>query len=104
MNYAGMRVRTDEDLKSIKDAVDGILEPLGERVNSIVKYDRFEADPEIMDAYLDLVRHVENKYYIKVSRYTTSGFMRLKLGKELERRSVSSHVFETRREARRHLG
>jgi propionate CoA-transferase len=104
MNYAGMRVRTEEDLKSIRDAVDGILEPLGERVNSIVNYDRFEADPEIMDAYLDLVRYVENKYYIKVSRYTTSGFMRLKLGKELERRSVSSHVFETRREARRHLG
>ena len=104
MNYAGMRVRTGEDLKQIKDAVDGILGPLGKRVNSIVNYDRFEADPEIMDKYLDLVRYVENKYYIKVSRYTTSGFMRLKLGKELERRHVSSHIFETRREARRHLG
>ncbi|MDP6572852.1 MAG: CoA-transferase [Rhodospirillales bacterium] len=104
MNFAGMRVRTDEDVKRIVDAVDGILEPLGKRVNSIVNYDRFEADPEVMDTYLDAVRYVENRYYIKVSRYTNSGFMRLKLGKELERRSVSSHVFETGREARRHLG
>ncbi len=104
MNFAGMRVRAEEDVKSILDAVDAILGPLGKRVNSIVNYDRFEADPEVMDKHLDAVRYVENRYYIKVSRYTTSGFMRLKLGKELERRSVSSHVFETGHEARRHLG
>jgi propionate CoA-transferase len=56
-----------------------------------------------MDAYLDLVRYVEEKYYIAVSRYTNSGFMRLKLGSELEKRKVSSHVFESGAEARQHL-
>jgi len=103
MNYAGMRVRTEEDLQRIKEAVERVLKPLGKRVYSIVNYDRFEAAPEIMDMYLDLVRYVEETYYIKVSRYTTSGFMRLKLGKELEKRKVSSYVFETRTEARRNL-
>lgn len=103
MNYAGMRVRTVEDLERIKTAVDGLLEPLGKRVNSIVNYDRFEADPEIMPQYLDLVRYVENKYYLKVSRYTNSGFMRLKLGQELGKRNVSSRVFESRKEAERAL-
>jgi len=38
-----------------------------------------------------------------LSRYATSGFLRLKLGAELQKRQPSSHVFETRREARRHL-
>ncbi len=103
MNYAGMRVRTEEDLKRIKDAVDGLLGPLGKRVNSIINYDRFEADDAIADEYLDLVRYVEKKYYIKVSRYTTSGFMRLKLGKELAKRRVSSHVFESQAEAQRNI-
>ena len=103
MNYAGMRVRSAEDLRRIKDSVDNLLGPLGKRVNSIVNYDSFEADSDVMDDYLDLVRYVEKKYYIKVSRYTTSGFMRLKLGKELGKRKVSSHVFETRREARHNL-
>jgi propionate CoA-transferase len=103
MNYAGMRVRTLEDLDRIRDAVEKLLKPLGRRVYSIVNYDRFEADPEIMDAYLDLVRYVEESYYLKVSRYTNSGFMRLKLGKELEKRQVSSHVYETRAEAARNL-
>ena len=103
MNFAGMRVRDEEDLRRIKEAVDGLLEPLGKRVYSIVNYDSFAADDAVIDKYMDLVRYVEKKYYIKVSRYTTSGFMRLKLGKELEKRSVSSHVFESRREAHKHL-
>jgi propionate CoA-transferase len=103
MNYAGMRVRTQADIDRILEAVEKLLKPLGKRVYSIVNYDRFEADPEIMDAYLDAVRYVEQNYYIKVSRYTNSGFMRLKLGKELEKRNVSSHVYETRAEASKGL-
>jgi propionate CoA-transferase len=103
MNYAGMRVRTSEDIKRILAAVDTLLEPLGKRVNSIVNYDRFEADPDVMQEYLDAVRYVEKKYYLRVSRYTTSAFMRLKLGHELEKRQVSSHVFETSSEARAKL-
>ena len=103
MNFAGMRVRDEEDLRRIKEAVDGLLEPLGKRVYSIVNYDSFAADDAVIDKYMDLVRYVEKKYYIKVSRYTTSGFMRLKLGKELEKRGVSSHVFESGREAQKYL-
>jgi propionate CoA-transferase len=100
MNYSGMRVRTQTDLDRIKSAVDGLLGPLSKKVYSIVNYDRFEADPEIMHAYLDLVRYVDDEYYIAVSRYTNSGFMRLKLGAELDKRKVSSRVFESNAEAR----
>ncbi len=103
MNYAGMRVRDEDDLRKIKDAVDNLLGPLEKRVYSIVNYDSFAAEDAVIDQYMDLVRYVENKYYLGVSRYTTSGFMRLKLGKELEKRRVSSHVFESQREARKHL-
>ncbi len=103
MNYAGMRVRTVADLDRITTAVDQLLGPLGKRVYSIVNYDRFDPDPEIMQAYLDRVRYVEERYYIAVSRYTNSGFMRLKLGSELRKRKVSSRVFESGAEAREHL-
>ena len=100
LNYAGMRVRNEADLAAIKAAVDATLEPLGKRVYAIVNYDRFIADDDIVDRYMDLVKYVEEKYYISVSRYTNSGFLRLKLGKELGKRKVSSRVFETSEEAR----
>lgn len=102
MNYAGMRVRNAQDVATILAAVDRLLEPLGKRVNSIVNYEGFSVDDDAMDAYMDAVRYVEKKYYLKVSRFTNSGFLRIKFGKELEKRDVSTRVFETRQEAERH--
>ena len=103
MNYAGMRVKDKHDIDTIIAAVDRLLGPLGKRVNSIVNYDGFSIDDDAVHDYMDAVRYVEQTYYLKVSRYTNSGFMRLKLGQELEKRRLSSRVFETGREARRKL-
>jgi len=103
MNYAGMRVKDKADIDTIIAAVDRLLGPLRRRVNSIVNYDGFTIDDEAVGDYMDAVRYVEQTYYLKVSRYTNSGFMRLKLGQELEKRRLSSRVFETGREARRIL-
>lgn len=103
MNYAGMRVKNKHDVDTIVAAVDRLLSPLAKRVNSIVNYDGFSIDDDVVADYMEAVRYVEQTYYLKVSRYTNSGFMRLKLGKELEKRRLSSRVFETGREARREL-
>ena len=100
MNFAGMRVRTEDDIRTILDAVDRLLAPLGKRVNSVVNYDRFTVDDDVTAAYMDAVKYVEERYYLKVTRYTNSGFLRLKLGKELENRRLSSRVFESPVEAR----
>ena len=43
----------------------------------------FAADPEVLDLYADAVKYVEERYYLKVSRYATSAFLRLRLGHEL---------------------
>jgi propionate CoA-transferase len=103
LNYAGMRVSTQADVDRIKAAVDGMLEPLGERVNAIVNYDSFWTDPEIADKYLDLVRYVEERYYLKVSRYTTNGFTRIKLSQGLGDRAVTADVVQNYVEAEANL-
>jgi len=103
MNYAGMRVKDKHDIDTIIAAVDRLLGPLGKRVNSIVNYDGFSIDDDAVHDYMEAVRYVEQTYYLRVSRYTNSGFMRLKLGQELGKRRLSSRVFETGREARRKL-
>jgi propionate CoA-transferase len=103
MNYSGMRVRGEEDVRTIRAAVDRLLAPLGARVNAIVNYEGFSVDDDAMHAYMDAVKYVEEKYYLKVSRFTNSGYLRLKFAKELERRQLTSRVFETRREADHHI-
>lgn len=103
MNYAGMRVRTEDDIRTILAAVDRLLAPLGTRVNSVVNYEGFVVDDDVFAAYLDAVKYVEERYYLKVSRYTHSVFMRMFLGKGLESRKLSARVFESAEEARRNL-
>ncbi len=99
LNFAGMRVQSPEDLERIKTAVEGTLKPLGRRVISIVNYDLFWVDPEIANQYMDLVRYIETNYYLKVSRYTTNGFMRIKLSRGLKDRHITSDVAHTYVEA-----
>jgi propionate CoA-transferase len=98
MNYSGMRVRGEEDIGTIIAAVDRTLGPLGKRVNCIVNYEGFSVDDDAMQAYMDAVKYVEETYYLKVSRFTNSGYLRLKFAKELGQRQLTSRVFGTRHE------
>ena len=44
-----------------------------------------------------------DRFYAGVTRYTTSGFLRMKLGDALEKRDVAPHIYESAEEARCHL-
>jgi len=98
-NFQGLRIRTLEDVEKIRAAAEALCRPLGKKVRAVVNYDDFEIAEDVMDAYADMVRDLTDRYYRQVSRYTTSAFMRLKLGEALEGRGLSAHVFETQSEA-----
>ena len=97
MDYSGLRVRNLDDLKTIGDAVDGLLAPLGRRVHSVVNYERFTCDEDVFDEYVDLVQRVEQSYYLSVKRYTSGAFLRHQLGRELSKRRISSEVLNPAR-------
>jgi propionate CoA-transferase len=99
LNFAGLRVRNTKDVQDIQDAVESRLNAVGKRVHSVVNYDNFVIDEDVMDEYADLVKNVEDNYYLSVHRYTTSAFLRLKLGKELGKRQLSPRIYETVEEA-----
>ena len=101
LNFAGLRVRSSKDVKDIQEAVETRMLTIGKRMHSVVNYDNFIIDEDAMDEYADLVKYIDDTYYLSVHRYTTSAFLRLKLGKELSRRSLSPRVYETVEEARR---
>ena len=50
-----------------------------------------------------MVHQLVEQYYFGVSRYTTSGFLRAKLGKALMRRDVAPHIYESAAEALKHI-
>lgn len=92
MNYAGMRIRSEDDVRTIVEAVDAVLGPLHKRVHSVVNYERFSCDEEVFDLYADAVKYVEQTYYLDVKRYTSGAFLRHKLGSELAKRQLASEI------------
>jgi propionate CoA-transferase len=99
VNLERFALRSQADVAAIEKTVEGRLAPLGRRVYAIVNYDNFIILPELLDAYSAMVRSLVDRFYSCVSRYTTSGFLRMKLGEALERRGVAPHIFESADEA-----
>ena len=64
---------------------------------------RTRLDEEAEDAWLAMVRSLVERHYINVTRYSTSSFLRAKLGPALAARGVAPHVYETAAEAAAHL-
>ncbi|HQK99897.1 MAG TPA: hypothetical protein PK090_03935, partial [Smithellaceae bacterium] len=103
VNFEGLNVRSRDDIEEIRVRVGDICAPLGRRVKTIVNYDNFSILPELEDDYIKMVKYVVSKYYSDVTRYTTSAFLRMKLGDELKKRHLAPHIFQTKEEARRAL-
>jgi propionate CoA-transferase len=100
VNLERFALRSRDDIAAIERVVESRLAPLGQRVYAIVNYDNFTILPELLDEYTAMVRSLMDRFYAGVSRYTTSGFLRMKLGEALEKRGVAPHIFESASAAR----
>jgi propionate CoA-transferase len=101
INFEKMRVRTAEDVAHIRARVEEICAPLGRRVDVIVNYDSFRLDEDVSPDYAAMVASLEDRFYHKVTRYSGSAFLRMKLGETLG--ASASHLFETREQAQSFL-
>lgn len=103
VNFEGLQIRTVDDIEEIRAQVTKQVQHLGHKVYTVVNYDNFDIVPELIDPYMEMVREVVDKFYHNVVRYSTSAFMRMKLGDTLQERNLAPHVYETREEASKAL-
>ncbi len=103
LDFSGLSVRSGDDIRRIESAVDAALAPIGHKVRAIVNYDRFSILPELVDDYIAMVKGVVDRHYHDVTRYTSSTFLRMKLGEALEKRQMAPRISETEAEAKEQL-
>ena len=103
INLERLSIRTPDDVEAVRTEVERHVVPLGHRVSAIINYDHFHLDPDVEDDWARMVRELADRYYDKVTRYTTSGFLRAKLGPALTARGVAPHIYETAGDAHRVL-
>ena len=95
VNFEGMSLRSAEDIESVRRVFEALFRRIGHKVALVVNYDGFRLDETLSDAYFEMVSDLQGRYYSTAVRYTTSAFMRMKLGAELAARRSAAHVFET---------
>lgn len=103
VNLEGLTLKTRAMIDDIRDLAKQLIAPLGKKVFAIVNYDNFSIEPDLVDDYTEMVKYLMDHYYLGATRYTTSTFLRVKLGNALEGRAVAPHIYESAQEARAHL-
>ncbi|MFM9880913.1 MAG: acyl CoA:acetate/3-ketoacid CoA transferase [Burkholderiaceae bacterium] len=83
INFEGLNIAGADAIADIEQVVASLLEPLlqsgGQRVAAVVNYDNFTILPGLMDAYSAMVTRLTQRYYSRVTRYGTGGFLKAKL-------------------------
>ncbi|MDO9283788.1 MAG: malonate decarboxylase subunit alpha [Aquabacterium sp.] len=100
INFEHLSVKNRFDVEAVRGAIERQLAPLGQKVYAVVNYDHFALDPDVADDWAAMVRVLVDRHYLAVTRYTTSGFLRAKLGPALAARGVAPHIFESAGEAK----
>jgi propionate CoA-transferase len=98
-NFENLRVGSRKDIEDIRAAVERRCSKLGKKVDLIVNYDGFDIVEDLVGDYAAMVKDVTDRYYRRVTRYTTSAFMRMKLGDALSERGLAPHIYESGEEA-----
>lgn len=99
LNFQGLRLVSPKDAQDVQGAVERQCQAIGHRVDVVVNYDGFEILEPALDAYARVVERMVERYYGQVTRYSTSAFLRDKLGAAIRERGLAPHIYETRAEA-----
>ncbi|QIE29346.1 Caffeate CoA-transferase (plasmid) [Caballeronia sp. SBC1] len=97
-NFEGMAIRSNNDIESVRRVLEAFCDRIGHKVSLLVNYDGFRLDESEADAYFEMERQMQLKYYSSATRFTASAFMRMKLGAAFCELNSASHVCETHSE------
>ncbi|MEL6967349.1 MAG: acyl CoA:acetate/3-ketoacid CoA transferase [Pseudomonadota bacterium] len=103
VNFSGLEISTEQELADLDNALNTWFTAIGRKVNLVSNYDGISIAPRLAAKFTNLISQLEYDYYLTACRYTTSAFLRQKLGDDLKSRSIQPHIFETRQEAADYL-
>lgn len=98
-NLSGLDIATKDDLAKLDRELNKFFKNLGEKVNIVSNHDGISIAPPLAGKFANLLSQLEYDYYLTSTHYTTSAFLRQKLGEDLKQRSIQPHIFETKQEA-----
>jgi propionate CoA-transferase len=66
----------------VEDLLAPVVTSPAERVAVVVNYDSFTILPTLVDAYSAMVKRLTTRFYSRVTRYGTGGFLKARLDRD----------------------
>lgn len=101
LNFEKMRIRSRTEIDRVGKLVADVCARQQGRLDVVVNYDGFRIDEDLEGDWARMVSGLTDRYYAKVSRYSGSAFMRMKLAQVFP--NERTHIFENREQARTFL-
>ena len=83
INCEGLAIDTLSDIVAVERMIVDLLTPVvtspAQRVAVVVNYDSFSIMPTLVDAYSAMVKRLTARFYSRVTRYGTVGFLKARL-------------------------
>jgi len=83
INCEGLAIDALQDIVEVEQMIEGLLAPVvqspTQRVAVVVNYDSFTILPTLVDAYSAMVKRLTARYYSRVTRYGSGGFLKARL-------------------------
>ena len=99
VDFEGFEVTSMGDIDAVGSLVAARLALVGRKVPAIVNYDNFTIAPELLDAYVEMVNALTDRFYSRVTRYTRSTFMRAYVGAAFTRSKHEPALYASPAEA-----
>jgi propionate CoA-transferase len=79
VDFSGLSITAQAQIDAIERTVIQRVGSLGTRVVAVVNYDHFSIAPDLVDEYTKMVMRLARRYYSRVTRYGTGGFLKARL-------------------------
>ena len=83
INFEGLHIGSKAAIAEVERTATRLLEPVvkspEDRVVAVVNYDNFTILPGLVDEYSAMVQRLTERFYSRVTRYGTGGFLKAKL-------------------------
>jgi propionate CoA-transferase len=99
LNFNGLEIDSLEDIDNIRQVVEQVCKAAGRKVNTVVNYNAFKVNDQLMGDYLKMGAEIIETYYSRVARFTTNRDDNARFTDEFGTRRLPANLFASEEEA-----
>jgi propionate CoA-transferase len=99
LNFNGFEIDSLEDIDNIRKVVEQVCKAAGRKVNTVVNYNAFKVNDQLMGDYLKMGSEIIETYYSRVARFTTNRDDNARFTDEFGTRRLPANLFASEEEA-----